>query len=130
MRNCAFAAEGILLSNRLSHLAYAAGKPERPNFLWIIAEDLSPDLGCYGNPIVRTPNIDKLAREGARYMNAFATAPVCSASRSAIMTGMYQTTIGVHQHRTKELDGLKALPGNVKVLTDSELPVTLHATLM
>jgi len=118
LRNCAFTAEGIALSGQLSHLAYAAGKAERPNILWIIAEDLSPDLGCYGNRIVKTPNIDKLAAEGARYTRAFATAPVCSASRSAIMTGMYQTTIGVHQHRTKELDGLKPLPGNVKVLTD------------
>jgi uncharacterized sulfatase len=71
-----------------------------PNILWIIAEDLSPDLSCYGTPVVSTPNIDRLAAEGTRYAAAFATAPVCSACRSALLTGMYQTSIGAHHHRT------------------------------
>ncbi|HUU28372.1 MAG TPA: sulfatase-like hydrolase/transferase [archaeon] len=73
---------------------------ERPNILWISAEDLSPDLGCYGYDLVRTPNIDRLASEGIRYTNAFTVAGVCAPSRSAIITGMYPSTIGSMHMRT------------------------------
>ena len=72
---------------------------QQPNILWIIADDLSPDLGAYGYDAVNTPNLDRLASEGVRYTNAFSTAPVCSSSRSALITGMYQTAIGAHSHR-------------------------------
>jgi N-sulfoglucosamine sulfohydrolase len=111
-------AGGIALSRRaagLNPLIHAASEKERPNILWLIAEDLCPDLGCYGTPLVKTPNIDELASEGARYINAFTTAPVCSASRSGFMTGMYQTSIGAHQHRTPDK---QPLPPRVKVITD------------
>ncbi len=91
-----------------------AGK--RPNVLWVIAEDMSCDLGCYGLRQVTTPHIDALAAGGVRYTNAFTTAPVCSASRSALMTGMYQTTIGAHNHRSHRGDGFK-LPQGVRVIT-------------
>ena len=74
--------------------------PGRPNVLWIFADDISPQLACYGEPLVRTPNLDRLARDGVVFENAFTTAPVCSASRSAIMTGMHQTSIGAHHHRS------------------------------
>jgi len=87
----------------------------QPNILWLIAEDFSPDLGCYGEPLVKSPNIDKLAAEGMRFNRAFTTAPVCSASRSAFMTGMYQTTIGAHHHRSHRDDGYQ-LPEGVKPL--------------
>ncbi|UCF00431.1 MAG: sulfatase [Planctomycetota bacterium] len=90
---------------------------DRRNILWIIAEDLSPDLGCYGNALVKTPNIDNLAGEGARYTNAFTTSPVCSPSRSAFMTAMYQTSIGVHHHRSHRYDGY-TLSEPVKVITE------------
>lgn len=73
--------------------------PERPNILWIIAEDLSPDLACYGNTKVRTPNLDLLAANGMRFENAFTTAPVCAPSRTALAVGMYQTTINAHHMR-------------------------------
>lgn len=80
--------------------------PERPlNILWLIVEDFSPDLSCYGHSDLTTPNIDKLANEGIRYTHAFTTAPVCSASRSAIITGMYQTSIDAHHHRSHRGDG-------------------------
>src|SRR2546429_9924849 len=72
---------------------------DRPNILWLIAEDFSPDLGCYGATEVSSPNLDRLAEQGVRYTQLFTTAPVCSASRSAFMTAMYQTTIGAHNHR-------------------------------
>jgi uncharacterized sulfatase len=80
----------------------AAQNPCRPNILWIISEDTSPDFACYGNTDVNTPAFDKLAAEGMRCTNAFATAPICSPSRSALMTGMYQTAIGAHPHRSPE----------------------------
>ena len=89
----------------------------RPNILWLVAEDFGQHLGCYGTKEVWTPNLDKLAAEGVRYTRFFATAPVCSPSRSAFMTGMYQTTIGAHNHRSHRDDGYQ-LPAGVKVLTD------------
>src|SRR5687767_634221 len=87
--------------------------PERPNILWISAEDLSPDLGCYGDTYARTPNLDRLAREGARFTNAFAVTPVCAPSRSSIITGMYPTTIGTLHMRSKGVP-----PAYVKCFTE------------
>jgi arylsulfatase A-like enzyme len=89
----------------------------RPNILWLIAEDFGPHLGCYGATQVWTPNLDALAACGVRYTRFFTTAPVCSPSRSAFMTGMYQTSIGAHQHRSHRDDGY-TLPTGVRVLTD------------
>ena len=84
-----------------------AAEPARPNILWLVAEDFGPHLGCYGTRQVWTPNLDRLAAEGVRYTRAYTTAPVCSASRSAFMTGMYQTTIGAHNHRSHRDDGYR-----------------------
>lgn len=89
----------------------------RPNILWIIAEDLGPELGCYGHPQVWTPHLDRLAAEGVRFTHAYTTAPVCSPSRSAFITGMYQTTIGAHNHRSHRSDGYR-LPEGVRIITD------------
>ncbi len=80
---------------------------KQPNILWLIAEDFGPHLGCYGTEQVWTPNLDRLAAEGVRYTRAFTTNPVCSPSRSAFMTGMYQTTIGAHHHRSHRDDGYR-----------------------
>jgi len=88
---------------------------ERPNVVWIIADDFSPELGCYGYEGVRTPHIDQLATQGRRYQLAFATAPVCSSSRSAFITGVYQTTTGTHQHRTTHK---KPLPKLMEPITE------------
>lgn len=97
--------------------AHGSAAPEsRPNILWLISEDTSPDFGCYGHPLVHSPNIDRLAAEGTRYNAAFAAAPVCSAARSAMMTGMYQTSIGAHNHRSHREDGY-TLPAPVEVIT-------------
>jgi len=73
---------------------------DRPNILWLDTEDLSPNLACYGEPLVKTPNLDRLAGDGVRFTNAFVTGAVCSATRSALATGMYQTSIGAHHHRS------------------------------
>jgi N-sulfoglucosamine sulfohydrolase len=75
---------------------------KKPNILVIVAEDLSPHLGCYGDPLVKTPNLDHIASEGVRYTNMFTTAGVCAPSRSALITGMYQTSIGTHHMRTSD----------------------------
>lgn len=72
----------------------------RPNILWITSEDNSPYLGCYGDELAQTPSLDGLAAEGVRYRNAFANAPVCSSARSTLITGMYATSLGVHNHRS------------------------------
>src|SRR5687768_5064683 len=88
-----------------------------PNILWLIAEDFGPHLGCYGQKEVATPNLDRLAAEGVRYTRAYTTAPVCSPSRSAFMTGMYQTAIGAHNHRSHRDDGFR-LPDGVRILTE------------
>jgi len=93
----AAAAAGTILAPHI-----ARGQPKsRPNILWITCEDISPDLGCYGDPYAVTPNLDKLASEGARYTNAFTHAPVCAPARSGIITAMYPTTIGTHHMRCR-----------------------------
>lgn len=74
---------------------------ERPNILWISCEDISPHLACFGDSRAITPNLDRLARAGVRYSNAFTTAGVCAPCRSGIITGMYQTTLGTHHMRCK-----------------------------
>lgn len=97
----------------------SAADAKRPNILWLIAEDFSPDLGCYGTKEVWSPNLDRLAAQGMRFNRMFTTAPVCSASRSAFMTGMYQTTIGAHNHRSHRDDGYK-VPAGVRPACNPE----------
>lgn len=93
-----------------------AADAKRPNILWLITEDMGPELACYGTPEVSTPVLDELARKGMRFENAFTVTPVCSTSRSSFCTGMYAITIGAHQHRT---------PGNRKqMLPEGVKPVT------
>src|SRR5688572_20356016 len=73
---------------------------ERPNVVWIVVDDMSANFGCYGEKLIQTPHVDRLAREGTLFRKAFVTAPVCSPCRSALITGMYQTSIGAHHHRS------------------------------
>lgn len=105
-----------LFSVFLASLPAAAAAP-KPNILWLIAEDLGVELGSYGTTEVWTPNLDRLAASGVRYTRFYTTAPVCSPSRSAFMTGMYATTIGAHNHRSHRDDGYRLSHG-VRVLTD------------
>lgn len=71
----------------------------RPDIILILAEDISNELSCYGEPGVHTPAIDQLAAEGTRYERAYCTGPACSTSRSSLMSGLYQTRIDAHDHR-------------------------------
>ena len=68
------------------------------NILWIYVEDTNPWMSCYGDGVVETPHIDRLAESGVRFNRAYMTSAVCSPTRSAIITGMYQTSIGAHEH--------------------------------
>lgn len=90
-----------------------------PNIVWIMLEDWGYQLSCYGEPGIDTPNVDQLAGEGIRYTNSFCTSPVCSPSRSAMMTGFHQSFIDSEQHRTDEKFGFpkKELPKGIKPIT-------------
>jgi arylsulfatase A-like enzyme len=70
----------------------------RPNILWVYVEDTNPWMSTYGNEVIETPNIDALADQGVQFNRAYMPAGVCSPTRSAVITGMYQTTIGAHEH--------------------------------
>ena len=70
-------------------------KADQPNIVLIMADDLGyGDLACYGNPRVRTPNIDQLAKEGVRFTQHYANGPECSPTRTALLTGRYQQFAG------------------------------------
>lgn len=89
----------------------------RPNILWLIIEDVGPDFGCYGNTLVATPHLDQLAQEGGMYRRAFATASVCSPSRSAFMTGVFQTRFGAETHRSHRTAAYPR-PADVRLITE------------
>ncbi|MCZ2343797.1 MAG: sulfatase-like hydrolase/transferase, partial [Bacteroidales bacterium] len=74
---------------------------ERPNIILIGSEDISPNLGCYGDPDAITPQLDRFAAQGARFDRAFTHCPVCAPTRSGMITGQYPTTIGTHHMRSK-----------------------------
>ena len=82
------------------HTGYAQETNDRPNILWIVSEDTSPLMGCYGDTYATTPFIDKLAQTGVLYQNAFATAPVCALARSTIITGLHASTMGTDNMRS------------------------------
>ena len=92
---------GITLGGALALLLAAAAPqssaaPPPPNLLFILMDDLRWDeIGCGGQPFARTPNIDRLAREGAQFRNAFVTTPLCSPSRASYLTGRYAHSHGI-----------------------------------
>ena len=84
-----------------------AGQPkESPNIVWIVCEDLNPIIGCYGDKLAKTPNIDRLAGNGIIYRNAYATAPISAPARSCLITGVYPTSLGTQHLRQEQI-----LPG-------------------
>ncbi len=85
---------------------------DRPNILWITCEDISPDLGCYGDAYARTPRLDAFAKEGVLYTNAYGVTGVCSPNRSCLITGVYPSTLGSHDMRstTRLPDHIKCFP--------------------
>lgn len=90
---------------------------DRPNVLWLYVEDLCDWLGCYGDELAETPTLDALAARGARFERAYMPAPVCSPTRSAVITGCWQTSIGAHNHRSSRTPADQiALPDGVRPL--------------
>jgi len=99
-------------------LALAKTLKARPNILWIVVEDMSCDFGYQGQKLVNTPNVDRLAKEGTVFSNAYVTGLVCSPSRSAMITGMYQTAIGAHNHRSSRGTVKHTLPSHIKLIPE------------
>ena len=100
----------------LSIFCSAAGQDasKQPlNVIWISVEDMGPVLSAYGNNTIHTPNIDRLANEGVKYTNAYATVGVCAPSRFSIITGMYPARLGAHNMRTGDHNNFK-WPEDVK----------------
>lgn len=94
-----FQAENLMASNVKSNVMVTE---TLPNILYVIIEDVGPHFRCYGEPLASTPAFDEFSRSGIQFNQVFATAPVCSASRSSLMTGAHQISTGTHQHRTWE----------------------------
>ena len=90
----------LALSALLSPAALVAEEPaDRPNILLVMTDDMGwMDLHCQGNPILRSPQIDGLAKQGVRFINAYAAAPVCSPTRAALMTGLAPARLHITQH--------------------------------
>src|SRR5688500_15920736 len=88
-----FVTSFILIVIALCKLAVAA---ERPNVLLICVDDLKPVLGCYGDDLAQTPNIDRLGARGLRFDMAYCNQAVCAPSRNALLTGLRPTTIGIY----------------------------------
>jgi arylsulfatase A-like enzyme len=99
----------LISSFFVPHSSFSA----QPNVLWFVVDDMSPSFSCYGETLIQTPAVDKLAAEGTKFTRAYVTAPVCSTCRSALITGMYQTTIGSHHHRSGRGEMKIHLPSEV-----------------
>ncbi|MGK6352008.1 sulfatase-like hydrolase/transferase [Parapedobacter sp. DT-150] len=91
----------LILTALVGPSALAYSQPDRPNILWIVSEDNSPFLGCYGDTFAATPRLDRLASEGVLYERAFSAAPVCAPSRSTLITGVYPTAMGTEHMRSQ-----------------------------
>lgn len=92
--------------------------PDRPNVLWITCEDISPYLGSYGFDQAHTPNLDKLAKKAIQYSQAYADAPVCAVARATILSGMFASTTGTHQMRTR-VQLPEQIPAYPKILREA-----------
>jgi len=111
----------IVLSLLSIFLCLISFPQQKPNIIWIYAEDTSPWMGCYGDEVNfgYTPNIDSIANNGVKFNRAYVTAPVCSASRSAIIVGQNAIRFGGHQHRSSRTKETRIyLPDNYKLLPE------------
>ncbi|WP_417735423.1 sulfatase [Rosistilla oblonga] len=88
----------LALVSAFSFSTVSVAAESRPNIILFVTDDLSPDMGCYGNDAIKTPNLDALASDGVRFTNAFCTTASCSASRSVILTGLHNHKNGHYGH--------------------------------
>ncbi len=109
--------------------AFSLQADERPNIVWIIPDDMSANFGSYGETAIKTPNVDKLVARGVKFTNAYVTAPVCSTCRSAFITGMYQTSIGAHHHRSGRGEMKIELPESVKLVPEIFQEAGYHTSI-
>ncbi|MDF1659378.1 MAG: sulfatase [Verrucomicrobiales bacterium] len=106
--------KALLSLSLLVAFLLSAQAADRPNILWIVVDDMSANFSCYGEKTIETPVVDQLAANGLKFTRAYATSPVCSTFRSALITGMYQTSIGVHHHRSGRGEHRIVLPEGVR----------------
>ena len=83
----------------------AGVRSKSPNIIVIMFDDFSPRMNAYGDRVAVTPSLDQFSHDAIQFNHAYSTAPVCSPSRAAMMTGQYQWTIGAMHHRTRGLAG-------------------------
>ena len=110
--------------------APALAADRRPNIVWIVVEDMSTPFGCYGETQIATPHVDRLASRGVKFTRAFVTAPVCSAARSALVTGMVQTTIGASGRRRGSGTSTSSLPALARGCRSGSQVVQRHLHLL
>jgi len=108
-----FSFASSLVALLLTGWAASGAAAAKPNILWLVAEDINPNLGCYGDTYARTPNLDKLAAKGTLYLNAWSTAPVCAPARTALITGMYPPALGAEHMRS-----IVPVPATVRMYPD------------
>ena len=99
-------------------MGLAAIGEKRPNILWFVVDDMSANFSCYGENAIETPNVDKLAEDGLLFTQTYATSPVCSTFRTALITGMYQNSIGAHHHRSGRGKNKIKLPEGVRPIPE------------
>src|SRR6478609_8111133 len=88
----------VFLAAAICLLALVSAAAAERNILLVVTDDMSPDAGCYGNSVIRTPHLDRLAAEGVRMTNAFCTTASCSASRSVLLTGLHNHANAQYGH--------------------------------
>jgi N-acetylgalactosamine-6-sulfatase len=110
-RNVWVAVVAGLVAGTVGLCPLEAAPPSKPNVIFILADDLGwGDLGCYGHPQLRTPNIDRMAKEGTLFTQFYVNASVCSPSRCAFFTGQYPARHKIHGHyATKEMNANRGM---------------------
>jgi len=108
----------------------ALAKDGKPNLIFILSDDLAQgDVGCYGQKLIQTPMLDRMAKEGTRYMQAYCGTSVCAPSRSSLMTGLHSGHCPIRANREICKEGQKPLPAGTitvaRILHDAGYPYSV-----